>query len=111
MQKYVIVDYQDFTPMTEAFQRLGYRVPPRRCDAGNPARSVQIQVRRLLLRAHLRRALSGDAQKATILRTIGASSGGHGDRLLVPGRLAELRRAKSTHSGQPHQPELPRGLR
>src|SRR6266513_4684168 len=26
MQKYVIVDYQDFTPMTEAFQRLGYRV-------------------------------------------------------------------------------------
>ena len=26
MQKYVIVDYQNFRPMTEAFERLGYRV-------------------------------------------------------------------------------------
>src|SRR5437763_5231325 len=26
MQKYVIVDYQDFPPMAEAFQRLGYGV-------------------------------------------------------------------------------------
>src|SRR5258708_16917969 len=26
MQKTVIVDYQDFFPMTEAFERLGYRV-------------------------------------------------------------------------------------